>query len=435
MTGDSTTDIHNRPLTGAAAVYVAGAALILVGLFICWQFHKRVGVGGDFAPEYILAKALVLGVDPYTPDNHHAIVNQYIHELPAWGVFYPPANGVVSLPFTLFLYETAKGIWFLLMIALLLWGLWQTMEAFAPGLPRHYRVLIIGAIFCSSGIRWGFQYLQPAPLATGLLGWFVALLVRKRNLGAFVIGAIVICLKLTFAVPFLGLALLRRQFKMAAALLGIWIAFNALGFARMGGMSAVQSYRKDIAKLEAPEHLNFPDFQLPSSMPRTDWQYLIYPIMEDLDWSHRINLVLSAIAIVWLIVQAVRCGKRCTEPEATAAFLGPLVCLSLLVVYHHHYDASLLFIPLIVYLFGPDRIKRLPGIMWFAVPLIFYIGIYPVHVVDNTLGRLAGPAAAQAMKLTPAVVTLIAMIASCIALRRYVSDGAAHQASEQAPAP
>ena len=57
------------------------------------------------------------------------------------------------------------------------------------------------------------------------------------------------------------------------------------------------------------------------------------------------TLLLGRLLLAWLFLQAHRCRKFADETETAVAFLGPLVCLSLLSVYHHHYDAIALFGP------------------------------------------------------------------------------------------
>ena len=65
----------------------------------------------------------------------------------------------------------------------------------------------VGAVMCSSSIRWGFQLLQAAPLALGLMGLFLAALLRGREMPAFITGSLVVWLKLTLGLPLLAVAL------------------------------------------------------------------------------------------------------------------------------------------------------------------------------------------------------------------------------------
>jgi len=118
-----------------------------------------------------------------------------------------------------------------------------------------------------------------------------------------------------------------------------WALVNVVGFALLGGMDAVKGYRANMTLFEHPDELNYPDFRAPTSMQRLDWPYLLNALSPDLPRSQIIAMFLTALFAAWLFWEFYRVRRFVDEPGTTVAFLGPLVCLSLLCVYHHHYDA------------------------------------------------------------------------------------------------
>src|SRR5262249_32599301 len=99
--------------------------------------------------------------------------------------------------------------------------------------------------------------------------------------------------------------------------------------------------------------------------------------------------------------------------------LGPLVCLSLLSVYHHHYDAISLFGPAILYLSMPRR--RVPYlIVMFVVPVVLFAGLYQVEQTQLFIDRLFGDGSSGVMKLLGVVSVNIAFVASLLLLNDFI---------------
>jgi hypothetical protein len=301
----------------------------------------------------------------------------------------------------------------------LLGGVNQLMRTVSPGLPGATRMLVLGALTCTSAARWGFYYLQGAPLVFGLLCLYVVALHRNRALLAFSVATLVVCLKFTLGLPFVGLALVQRRYALLAGVAAIFMLVNVIGFQRMGGMSAVAGYQANMARFEQPDQLNYPDFRAPSSMQRLDWPYLLNAISPDIARSATLGALLSAASVLWLAWQAWRARAFARELGTTLAFLGPLVCLSLLSVYHHHYDAIALFGAAIVYLFGPGKQDR-RLIALFVVPVFVFAGVYPVAQVQDVLGGLFGAGSAAVAKLLGVASVTLAFAASLVLLGDFV---------------
>jgi hypothetical protein len=107
----------------------------------------------------------------------------------------------------------------------------------------------------------------------------------------------------------------------------------------------------------------------------------------------------------------------------TTAFLGPLVCLSLLSVYHHQYDAIPLFAPAVIYivdyLHHPSRVDgRLLAL--YLVPVVLFAGVYPMEQAPVAVDRLFGVGSGNVLQLIGVVSVLIAFIASLLLLNAYI---------------
>lgn len=94
-----------------------------------------------------------------------------------------------------------------------------------------------------------------------------------------------------------------------------------------------------------------------------------------------------------------RARRFAHERETTVAFLAPLICLSLLCVYHHHYDAIALLGPIIVYFGRPSGPRDRPLILLIAALIIMYVGFWPVDKSQKLVEVLLGEGNASGLKL------------------------------------
>ncbi len=405
----------------APVLYLAGALLLALGVVINWRAGR--GRGEDFGFLYVLAKTVLSGQNIYLLPVKQTAFQTSMGMVPEAGMYYPPSSGIIVLPLTLLSYSAAKLVWFCLLTGVLAWGLWELIGAFAPRIGPAQRLLWLGALICCSSIRWGFLLLQSAPLALGLTGLFLAALLRNRETPALLLASVVVWLKLTLGLPLLAVALVQRRFRLVAVVLVIWGLVNIVGFARLGGLAAVQGYRSNLAQLEQPGGHDYADPRQPNALTRLDWPYLFNAISLNVARSRKIGQVLLLVSAFWLALEAWRCRGRERDVETVGAFLTPILCLSLLGVYHHHYDVSLLLAPLAVYGCGPTALRRLPGVFWFAAAVIPYACLYPVYQVQVFALRHFGAESLLYLKLTGCVVVSTAFAASLVALRHYVGRG------------
>jgi hypothetical protein len=409
-----------------------GLLLLCAGLVVNWRQLRS----EDFGHMFVISKSILERFDIYSAsaDEVRAAYRNYVNsdKTVPWGIFYPPSSGMALLPLALLPYEIAKLLYFILSTAVLLGGVYRLMQLYTPCLPFGTRILILGAVLCSSGARWAFLDLQAAPLIFGLLGLFLWELDKQRNARAFAICTLAICLKFTLFPPFAGLALIRGRLLLVAAVVMAWVFTSAVGFGLMGGMEAVNGYRANVVVFERPDEVNYPDFRTPTSMQRLDWPYLLNALSPNLARSRIIAMFLTALSTAWLLLEIYRARRFANEPGTTVAFLGPLVCLSLLSVYHHHYDAIALLGPVIVYLGRPAEPSDRPLILLFAAPIIFYVGFWPVEKSQRLVEAVLGAGNAGWLKLIGTCCVSLAFIVSLVLLRRFIERRAAQLAASAA---
>ncbi len=408
-----------KPNSRSKIVHYAGITLIILGIFINWKASKHLGI--DFAYIYGIGRSLITGQNVYDRDwQNYAFPNLY-HSFPPNGVFYPPSTGFVGLPFAILSYEIGQKLWFVVMMAVMLYGIWSFLDCYGQRLSTAKRSVLLGLICCSSCMRWGFYALQAAPMLVGLLGLFMAAIRKQNRIQLALIAGIVICLKFTVSLPFLGLALLDRRFKLIGFALGLCILLNVSGFIRMGGTAALNSYKVNMARLDTPHTVDYPSPWDSTTIERTDWPYLLNGISENLPRSKTISAVLTMVSLGWLGREWWRSRGLTRESDLFAAFLGPLMCLDLLCVYHHHYDSALLLIPILLYLFSA-KLKNLPGVRAFTIPLSIFLAFYTVHQLEVLVSHFIGHESALILKMIGSSLITIGFISSLFILKRYLDD-------------
>ncbi len=396
-----------------------GLVLLAGGLYINW--NVTVGRGEDFGHLYVMGKSLVRGFDVYlAPDLHPVYLDMTgSDDWVPWGAFYTPSAGAATLPLSFLPYGPARAAFFLISCLVLLAGANQLIQLLKPRWHMGYRVLLLGGLMCASANRWAFLYLQAAPLIFGLLCMFVVALHQRRISFALVTATLGLCVKFSLGLPFLGLALVQRRYALAVAIAAAWLVVNGVGFIRLGGVDAVRGYQQTMSTLERADEVNYPDFRSLRSMTRTDWPYLLNAISPDLQRSALLGMLLSAASCGLVGWQAWRSRKFADELGTTAAFMGPLVCLSLLSVYHHHYDAISLLAPALFYLSWPGTYDR-RLIALFVVPALAYAGLHQVGNVELFFDHMFGGNAAILVKLYGVVTMIVTLVASLLLLESYI---------------
>jgi hypothetical protein len=296
-------------------------------------------------------------------------------------------------------------------------------------------VLVIGLICSAATTRWAFKVAQPGPVVLGLFAVFLAELKERRPAIATLCGALIVCAKVTFGIPFFLVGLALRRIGMVGLMLGVCVVLNVVGLFGMGGPKIIADYRANLALFERPDQLNYPDPRGFNSLARTDWPYLLNAFNpNDFARSNLIGHILTLAVTAWLAAETLRLRQRLNEPGVLLALAGAVAPLSMLAVYHHHYDMNILLLPVLFYL-GRAELRRIPAIWAYVVPVVLYTGFYPYAKFATWLRGIMGPNEALVSKPLACVVCIIALGGSLAVLRSVVADraSASTAASNLAP--
>lgn len=392
-----------------------GAVLIILGTLV-----SRLGFnewGADLAQLYMSAWLLREGKNVYDYTEQHSGYMRHVGEVTTWGHFYPPGSAVALLPATVIPYWLARELWFFLGIVVMLYGLWRFMTTFMPQWDRSLRVLILGVVMCTACVRWGFKVAQPVSLVLGLFAIFVVEFRAERTWLAISCAAISGAIKVTFGMPFVLLALALRRVKMAVALVGIWGAMNLVGMYGMGGPKIMADFKANMATFERPDQLNYPDPRGFNSLARTDWPYVLNAASPNFQRNNLIGHVLTLATLLWLTFEVLRTKPELIEEDdPTLALTAPIAALSMLAVYHHHYDIGVMLLPFLAYV-GRPELHRHAAAWGFILPVGLYAGLYPYEKFAQLLEQIMGPSYVLISKPMACAVCIVGLISSLIVLR------------------
>jgi hypothetical protein len=412
--------VEAKPDSQRAWLKLLGPALLLGGVFVNWAASTR--YGHDYASIYATARGMLEGSQIYDP-AWQKLAFAEVGLGPPNGLFYPPATGLATVPLALMPYSLAHDFWLLLMMGSVMFGVRALVRLANPGVASHTWQVVAAVVLLSACVRWGMTTAQGAPLIMGLLCLFVFSLHRGSMWAAGLLAAFATAFKVTLALPFLGLLFFYRRYGVLAAVLASWVLLNVVGFARLGGMSALHSYQENIKGLELLNDINSPDPWRLVALPRLDWIFLLNGVTRNLELSRIATLVLGAgigLWVLWLI-------RRVREPDltTTAAVLMVLVCLTNTVVYHHHYDVSLIAAPLVLWW---SAAKRPPLPTWAGIlilPLFVMVTVWPVATLQHFALARFGAIGWGVMNLLYPIVTTLAMIGALAILRGLIRSAAA----------
>ncbi len=374
-------------------------------------------MGQDFEYLYVAAIGIASGAPIYNPQWESVAFPSMQLPTPQ-GVFYPPSTGFTVLPLEMLPYAVAQLVWFAISVAAVVLGVRQLVLLRKPAATSTTWVLAGGLVLLTAALRWGITPLQGAPLVLGLLAFLVVALHSKRSALVLLVASFAVSFKFTIALPFIGLLLLHRRYAIAAGAVAIGALLNVVGFLRIGGLPAVADYNAGVASLEEPGTVNSPDPWDPQSSPRLDWTYLFDGLSHNTMLAHVLTAVLAVLVTGWLL----RAGWRAhlpIDPSTTAVFLLPLVCLSVLVVYHHHYDISPLFVPLIMLfaLASDARHYWQLRAAWLLAPIVLMMALLPVDLGDKLLAGALGARGPGFLNLAFPTATTLALIGSLFLVR------------------
>jgi Glycosyltransferase family 87 len=417
-----------EPAVQKLAPRVIGALLLVVGFYSAnsrvlslWlPFGNWENGGVDYVVLHAMARGIVEGINVYELNDPGAVGAGVV------GMVYPPATGFAVFPLAYLPFPVARAVFFVLSNLILILGARALVRRLAPRSDAHVWMISVGLVLLAASIRWGMMLLQIAPLMVGLLCFFIVALDRGHGRTAIAIATLATALKITLALPFLGLLVLHRRFAGFGVAVGSWLILNALGFLRMGN-AAFSTYQANVAKFEVVDaswNINGPDPWLGVSLPRLDWVFLLYGITRDLPLSRLVSLFFAGATALWLLREGWRFRHTPTTLETTYLFLTPLVCLGSLAVYHHQYDASLFLVPILLAWFLSPHLRQPAWSAWLCVPLLFIVLLLPIGAAGNVLGKLFGPTGDGLVKISFPFAITLALFGSLVFLRRNLEASA-----------
>src|SRR5262249_20722017 len=201
----------------------------------------------DFIQEYLMAKAILNGVNPYLhlPDlaaiwmNHANNYNALKHPTP-----HPPVVGLLSLPFGLLSYQAAAVVWLIFELVCLSGSVLLLLRWWGKPINAGRAATLFGIALGWMPIveeLWLGQL--SSCLLLLLLGAWFALRVEKDFLGGAMLGGL-IALKLT-AWPIVIFLALRRRWNGVIAAASVLVAANLLAMAVLG-LGCVKNYYLEV---------------------------------------------------------------------------------------------------------------------------------------------------------------------------------------------
>jgi hypothetical protein len=345
----------------------------------------------DFISPYIQSRALVKGMDPYSPQvlvqlwpTQGARRPDFVAKDMADGTLimkrgiptaYPLTCLFLLAPLAILPWPVAYISWLIITMGLVLGAIWSLLSLAGfdslDGLDslvgfesEDWRAYVFVAIA-----------LALAPLHTGLAAGSIvistvalcgiALAVneheheRRRAIVAGVLVGIAICLKPQIGLPFFAYYLLRRNWRLVVTAAGVVVAAGLLAIARLAasGTPWLENYRTDNRVLLATGILSDFTERNPIRFGLINLQVLVYAIVHNAGAANLLAFGLSAILFgIWVVLLL---RSKSVSNDVLLA-MGTLAVLSLFPVYHRLYDAFLLIIPICWSLreFSRNRLAR-----------------------------------------------------------------------------
>src|SRR5271165_1569298 len=317
----------------------------------------------DFISPYIQSRALLKGMDPYSPEVlvrlwpvEGAHRPDFLAKDLAEGSLiakrgiptaYPLTCLFLLVPLAILPWPVAHLAWLVIGAGLALGVIWSLLSFLALGVGfdgNDWRAYVFVAFSLAlAPLHTGLAAGSIVISTVALCGIALSLEQRGRETWAAILLGMAVCLKPQIGLPFLAYYLLRRHWRLVGVASGVVFATAMLAMARLAisGTPWLQEYRTDNKVLLATGMLGDFTERNPIRFSLIDLQVLLYAILHRATAANVLALTLSATLFgiwIWLFL---RSGSQ----DALLP-MGTLAVLSLLPVYHRLYDAFLLMFPL-----------------------------------------------------------------------------------------
>jgi hypothetical protein len=299
-------------------------------------------MGDDLAVYYTCSRVWLHGGNPYdlavlTSESlkaggaPSALLNDALN---------PPCTFVLMAPLGLLDWPAARAAWLgvnLLSLAMVLWGLVRLVRPdMTPARAILLAALVLGLAPVQTSVALG-QMILPV---TGLVVWGIVAQRGGRCLLAGALFAMAAAMKPQVGAVFLTYLLLRGRWRpfVAGAVVGAVLLGSGVLRIELAGQEWLEALR---ANHDAFFHGGRGDLACPM---RHQFLHLQYPLLALL------GSRIAAGAIAWGIVAALGAGllwfvRRGPAEKGELLAYGIVSALSLLVVYHRLFDATILLIP------------------------------------------------------------------------------------------
>lgn len=400
-----------RPCMRLAYSPVVGLGAVILGSLAAYLAMRRQGVDAQFP--YLYAYGVWGGhpiFDAAWRDTNMPILFGLRSE---FGLFMPPALGILMLPLAALSYETARVVLLFLCVFALVAGVVALFALARPQVPWPARLTVAGLVLVTACARWCFTPVQLAPLLAALLVATLVGLHRDRSWMVYLATTIVFACKPTIFLPFALLLVLHRRYKILFLALATNVLLNGIAFSRLGGLEGIRDYRAGSATLEGRGTINTPNFWEHISIPRTDWTYLVTGVTGSFGLGRALALFAGAVAVLFLCLVCIRVAQPPSLADSCRIMLaGSLV--GLLVVYHHHYDLAMLIPPLLLaaMLYRELKLSWSSWVVWSFAPLVFIMLFVPAAKATSTVGSIVGDRGPGLVNVTFPIATTLALFGS-----------------------
>jgi hypothetical protein len=342
------------------------ALLVLLVLLAASEFIERGPLRflqatdfNDFISPYLQSKALLKGVDPYSPEvlvrlwpSGEAYRPDFLEKDLADGSLivkrgvptaYPPTCLLLLTPLAVLPWPVAQLAWAVITVGLTL-GVIVSLLGLSGFERTDWRCYVFVAFALAlAPLHTGLAAGSIAISTVALCGIALSLAQRGNEAVAAILFGLAVCLKPQIGLPFLAFYLLRRCWRLSGIAAGVVSATALLAMVRLAisGTPWIQNYQIDNKVLLAAGMLSDFTERNPIRFGLINLQVLLYAI-----WHHAVAANVLALAIsaalfgIWVFL-ALRNG-----PLDVLLPVGTLVVLSLFPLYHRLYDGFLLIFPL-----------------------------------------------------------------------------------------
>jgi hypothetical protein len=321
----------------------------------------------DFISPYIQSRALVMGMDPYSPEVlvrlwpvEGAHRPEFLAKDLADGSLimkrgiptaYPITCLFLLIPLAVLPWPAAHFCWLVITACLTLAVIWSLLSLIGAGAgvesnKNDWRAYVFVAFALAlAPLHTGFAAGSIVIGTVALCGIAVSRAQGGSETFAGILIGMAICLKPQIGLPFFACYLLWRRWRLCGMAAGVVLTTAILALARLAisGTPWLENYRMDNKVLLATGILSDFTERNPIRFSLINLQVLFYAMVRNAAAANTLAFAISATLFgIWLVLML----RRGSKNNDVLLPLSTIAVLSLFPVYHRFYDAFLLIFPL-----------------------------------------------------------------------------------------